>query len=272
MNVSGVNPLREWTRDIPVRVLIDTDPAFTQVRNLAKPGARERSSDHNVFFTFAENVATNTATIPDDGFHWQATRQPVVLDLWQVTPAVAGSYTTVMQWVSYPAVEWNGISYAAKSTSFEPFFDTPRASPVTLEIALGGSDAPREALREKGWRLQNPLEITRTPWDYQDYIRNSRGEWSVAKHGYVVSNSGWFSERSACYLASGRPVVTQETGFSSWLPVGRGLFAFRDQAEALSALAEIEAHYENHSKAARQIAEDFFDASKVLTRLLSDCV
>ncbi|HUQ18399.1 MAG TPA: hypothetical protein VM099_02195 [Gemmatimonadaceae bacterium] len=272
LNISGINPLRDWTRKPRTRVLVDTDPAFTQVRNLTKEDARKNASEHNSFFTFAENVANGTARLPDDGLSWRPTRQPVVLDAWKVTRGnPSAPYTTVMQWSSYPAVEWNGIRYGTKASSFEPFFDLPSRTPAKLEIALGGAGAPHDKFRDSGWLLQNPLEVALTPRDYQNYIAQSRGELSVAKQGYVVSNSGWFSERSACYLASGRPVVTQETGFSEWLPVGEGLLSFQNGDEAANAIAEIERDYNRHSLAARRIIEEHFDARKVLSRLLSEC-
>ena len=175
-----------------------------------------------------------------------------------------------MQWQSYPPVKYQGKWYGTKSASFQPYLNLPRHATLSLEIALGGSDAPREMLREKGWTLQNPLEAARMPETFQDYVRASRGEFAVAKQGYVISNSGWFSERSAGYLASGRPVVTQETGFSEWLPVGYGLESFCDPKEALDALERIEKDYDRHSVAARTIAEEHFESGAVLRRLLDE--
>lgn len=271
LNVSAMNPMREWTADIPLRALIDTDPVFTQVRNIDDDASRQLACAHNSFFTFAENVARESATLPDDGFNWLATRQPVVTDIWKVSPCPANSaYTTVMQWQSYPPVEYKGQQYGTKAESFGPFIDLPRLTTRRLDIALGGTHAPRESLAGNGWHLQNPLEVARRPDDFMNYVRGSRGELAVAKHGYVASNSGWFSERSAAYLASGRPVVTQETGFSEWLPTGRGLFAFNNADEALAALDEVEADYERNAIAARQIVEDHFDSDAVLSSLLTE--
>jgi hypothetical protein len=273
LNVSGVNPLRDWTARIPVRVFIDTDPAFTQVRHLTDDVARARALQHNSFFTFGENIEAGTALVPRDAFRWRATRQPIVLDAWPVIPPPPGApYTTVMQWQSYRPVEYEGAWYGTKSASFQPYVDLPAKAGVPLEIALGGEDAPDELLRANGWSVQNPLVVALTPWNYRDYITQSRGEFSVAKHGYVTSSSGWFSERSAAYLASGRPVVTQETGFSEWLPVGSGVFSFNEMDEVVGALDEIEADYEHHSVAARKIAEAYFDSSEILSRLLVDAM
>jgi glycosyltransferase involved in cell wall biosynthesis len=141
---------------------------------------------------------------------------------------------------------------------------------VRLEIALGGSDAPREALQSKGWRIENPLEVADTSEDFQKYLRASRGEVTVAKHGYVESNSGWFSERSANYLASGRPVIAQDTGYTEWLPTGDGLFSFSDPAEVIEAIDAVERDYSHHSTHARRIAEEYFDSRQVLIRMLDE--
>ena len=157
-----------------------------------------------------------------------------------------------------------------KSESFDQYIDFPHHTQFPIEIAVSGIDAVRDLLIGNGWQLRNALDVTRTPQTFQEYIRNSRGEFAVAKHGYVVSNSGWFSERSANYLASGRPVVTQETGFSEWLPVGEGLMNFESADEAAEAISEIEGDYDRHSRAARKIAEEYFDSGKVLSRLISE--
>lgn len=269
LNLSGVNPLRPWTERVPARAFVDTDPAFTQIRHLTEPRARALAAAHNSFFTFAGNVGRDGCLVPADGFAWQPTRQPVHLDAWPLTPGPAGgSWTTVMQWDSYRAREYGGRRYGMKSDSFGAFVDLPaRAGPV-FEIALGSETAPRGLLRAKGWRLLDPLAVTRDPWSYQEFVRASKAEWSVAKHGYAASRSGWFSERSAGYLGSGRPVLTQETGFSDWLETGAGLFAFETPEEVLAGMADIEGDYPRHCRAARALAEEFFDARKVLKSLI----
>ncbi len=269
LNLSGVNPLRSSLAEVPRRAFVDTDPAFTQIRHLTDSHARALAAAHNSFFTFAENIGRDDCFVPADGFAWQPTRQPVQLDAWAVTPGRReGSWTTVMQWDSYRSREYEERRYGMKSDSFELFADLPgRAGPL-FEIALGSESAPRDLLRAKGWRLLDPLEVTRDPWSYQEFIRGSKAEWSVAKHGYVASRSGWFSERSAAYLASGRPVLTQQTGFSDWLGTGAGLLAFETIEEVLVGIEEIDAAYKHHCRAARDLAEEFFDARKVLTYLL----
>lgn len=269
LNLSGVNPLRSWFAEIPRRAFVDTDPAFTQIRHLTDSHARALAAAHNSFFTFAENIGRDDCLVPADGLAWQPTRQPVQLDAWFVTPGRReGSWTTVMQWDSYRSREYEGRHYGMKSDSFELFVDLPAKAGRLFEIALGSESAPRDFLLAKGWRLLDPLEVTRDPWTYQEFIRSSKAEWSVAKHGYVESRSGWFSERSAAYLASGRPVLTQQTGFSDWIPTGAGLLSFETIEEVLAGMEEIDAAYEHHCRAARELAEEFFDARKVLTHLL----
>ena len=273
LNLSGANPLRPWLIEIPMRVLIDTDPVFTQLRNLTDPIRRTRSSQHTTFLSFGGNIGLKRAAIPDDGLPWQPTRQPIVLNAWPVTPGPTnGRFTTVMQWDSYSAREHNGHRYGMKSDSFGPYMDLPeRAGPV-FELAVGSRSAPRPLLRSKGWVVRDPLEPTQDPWTYQRYIQQSKAEFSVAKHGYVISRSGWFSERSAAYLASGRPVLIQDTGFSEWLETGAGVIPFNTPEEALAGMEEINSRYEFHCRAARAIAEEYFDAHKVLPRLIESAV
>jgi hypothetical protein len=269
LNLSGANPLRPWTAEIPVRVLIETDPVFSQIKNLTIPEKRKRAAQHNVFFTFGENFGRDGCSIPNDGFSWQPTRQPVVMPAWQVTPAPgSGKFTTIMQWDSYPAREFDGKRYGLKSDSFTPFFALPQKTGQPFELAIGSASAPRDLLRENCWSVRDPLEISKDIWDYQRYIQQSKAEFSVAKHGYVVSRSGWFSERSAAYLASGRPVLVQETGFSEWLPTGAGVLQFNGFDEAITGIEEINKRYDFHCRASREIAAEYFDSRKVLSKLI----
>jgi hypothetical protein len=269
LNLCGVNPVRSWLLGIEVRALVDEDPAFTQIRHLTDPAARDRALHHTVFFSFAENLGASGCAIPDDGFPWQTTRQPVVMDALAVTPAPPdGKFTTVMQWQSYPAREHAGVRYGMKSDSFMPYITLPlRAGPI-FEVALGGPGAPRDLLRAKGWLVRDSREPTPDVPTYLRYIQQSRAEWSVAKHGYVVSRSGWFSERSVTYLASGRPVLIQDTGFSDWLPTGAGIVAFASPDQAVAGVEAINSRYGFHSRTARAIAEEYFDSRKVLARLI----
>jgi hypothetical protein len=273
LNVSGVNPLRPWLLGVPVRVLIDTDPAFTQIRHLTDPAARAAAEAHTAFFTFGENIPAGRSSVPADGFPWQPTRQPVVLSAWPVTPVPdGGRFTTVMQWDSYPAREFAGRRYGMKSESFDPYFGLPQQCGRMFELALGSASAPRDRLRTCGWHLRDPLEVTRDPWTYRDYIGQSKAEFGVAKHGYVAGRTGWFSERSACYLASGRPVLIQNTEFTDWLSAAGGVIAFHTPAEAAAGAEEIDRRYEFHAHRARVIAAEYFDAGKVLPRLIEEAL
>jgi len=269
LNVSAVNPLRPWLADIGARALIDTDPLFTQVRNLTDPWERERAKAHTHFFSFGENIARGTSGVPDDGLAWQATRQPILLDAWPVTPGPPdGPFTTVMQWDSYPPVEHNGLQYGMKSASFRDYIDMPAAVDAPLEVALGGEWEPRELLRKHGWSVRHSLEPTGDPWTYQRYIEDSKAEFSVAKHGYVQARTGWFSERSAGYLASGRPTLVQDTGFSEWLDHELGVVPFDTVEAAAAGIEDICTRYDDHCRAAREIAETYFDSRRVLADLL----
>jgi hypothetical protein len=271
LNISGVNPLRPWLLDIPKRAFIDTDPVFTQLRHLTDATAQNLAYQHTSFFSFGENINAGCGDVPDDHFPWKATRQPIVLKSWPVTPGPSkAKFTTVMQWDSYPPRDHEGKTYGMKSASFEDYFNLPSSTGNILEIALGSPSAPRAMLEENGWYLRDPLKVTISPWSYQTYIQQSKAEFSVAKQAYVISRSGWFSERSACYLASGRPVVSQETGFSEWLKTGEGILSFKTQEEACAMIEEVNHRYDFHCKAAREIAEEYFDSNDVLTTLVED--
>jgi hypothetical protein len=271
LNLSGINPLRPWSEAVPVRVLVDTDPVFTLIKHLQNAMALARAKQHNRFLTFGENLSADRGNAPMDEFSWRPARQPVYLPSWKHHAGPADQpYTTVMQWESYPPAEHNGQKFGMKSDSFATIEQAPRHVVPKLQIALGGQTAPRQRLRRHGWSVVDSLRKTATPGGFQHYLARSRAEFTIAKHGYAVSNCGWFSERSANYLASGRPVITQETGFSDHIPTGEGLFAFSTLDESVAAIEAVESSYERHSKAAREIAEEYFDSRKVLTKLLDE--
>ena len=272
INLSGVHPLREMFLKIPVRIFLDTDPVFTQIRNLTEPAAFEIARRHNVFFSYGENFGKPGCSIPDDGFNWQPTRQPVFLNAWQYSTGNKNAkFTTVMQWDSYKVREYNNLLYGMKSASFEEYFSLPKKVSDKFELALGSATAPKEKLRAAGWGVTDSVAVTITPASYQQFIQQSKGEWSIAKHGYVASYSGWFSERSTGYLASGRPVVVQDTGFSDFIETGRGLFSFTSPGEAIAAIEAINNNYGAHCKWAREIAITYFKFDTVLTDLLQRC-
>lgn len=272
LNVSGVNPLRDWTARVPLRAYIDTDPLFTQARHLDDPAAMARAAAHNLHFTFGELIPAGQSAAPADGFAWQPTRQPVALSCWPVRPlAPRGAFTTVMQWDSYATRTVEGTEFGMKSASFAGYEDLPGRVSANMALALGGEGAPQDMLAARGWRIDDPLAATRTIDSYRDYLAAAKGEWSVAKHGYVAGHTGWFSERSACFLASGRPVVVQDTGCSQVLEAEAGLSFFRSPDEAVEAMQAVEADYARHAAAARDVAERYFDSARVLAKLLDRC-
>lgn len=268
LNVSETAPLRSWFEHVPIRVLIDTDPAFTQIRHLSDPKRKAQASGHTHFWTFAGCIGMASCTVPDDGFPWRPTRQPVVTSAWPVVPILPGArFSTIMQWESYPARVHGGVTYGLKSDSFGPYIDLPQRLGFPLDLGLGSSTAPRLALQAAGWNLLNPEDLTDSTTSYQRFIQQSTGEFSIAKAGYVTTHSGWFSERSCAYLASGRPVILQDTGFPDWLPTGRGLLTFSNPDGAVRALEEVRGNLDRHSRAARELASDVFDAARVLGSL-----
>ena len=239
VNVSGACWLRPEYRAIPVKVFIDSDPMFTQV-GLASVSndASERVRAHDFHFTFAENIGRPDCRVPSIGFGWIPTRQPIVMDWWpQATEPPRETWTNVMNWVSYKTCEYGGETWGQKDVEFMRFIDLPASTSQKFEIAMGlgpGKKRPTSLLREKGWEIVEPAERLPDPWTYRDYLRASKGEWSIAKEGYCKSRSGWFSCRSACYLALGRPCVLQDTAWSAHYPTGKGLFAFANLDEAVA--------------------------------------
>jgi hypothetical protein len=265
LNLSNINWIPELEQ-CQRRVLVDTDPVFTQIgaHGLGGPFSR-----YHAFFSYGENAHRPGCDMPTGGVRWLPTRQPVVLDVWSVEPGdPTASFTTVMNWSPLGDREHEGQVYGQKDREFEPFFSLPRDTGEIMEVAISAPVAVRKRLAAGGWRLADPLKVTRSPSSYQRYLRASRAEFSVAKHGYVSTRCGWFSDRSAAYLASGRPAIVQDTGFSDFLPCGRGLLAYRTLEEVVAAMRLLDYDYEAHCQAARAVAEEYFDAHKVLTDLL----
>lgn len=280
LNVSGSCWLRDEYRGARRTAYLDTDPGFTQAtlqaveRGTATEEQRFSAAlvrQHDRFLTYAEAIDDPTCAVPRCGLAWRPTRQPIVLDRWPVEPPPAGApYTTVMSWAhgrAAPVID--GVERAGKDAEMARFLDLPQRAGVPLEIAVGG-EPPTALLAAHGWRVVDAWSRSTDLDVYQQYLRASRGEWSVAKQVYVVLRSGWFSTRSAAYLASGRPVVVQDTGWSAHYPTGAGLFAFATIDEAAAALTAIEADYPRHAAAARAVAERELDAHRVLSRLLAD--
>jgi hypothetical protein len=224
-----------------------------------------------VHFSYGRNIGRAECSIPDLGFKWHPTLQPLVLSLWPLAPHVpAGApYTTVIKWRPYGPLEFRGRTYGLKDLEFRKFVDLPSLVPVSLELASEGKPPiPRETLAQKGWIIREAWDASDSLLAYRDYIHASRGEWSVAKNIYVDTRSGWFSERSAVYLASGKPVVAQSTGYETWLPTGQGLFSFSTVDDVLAGFDAVESDYTRHSSAARSLAEAYFRADVVLSSLV----
>ena len=279
LNISGACWLREEYRNPRCHAYLDSDPGYTQAKLRAvdhgSSDAERWSASliraHDRFFTFAENMNALDCRIPECGLRWIPTRQPLVLEWWPFTftPA-ARTFTTVMSWktdVMLPLID--GVQYGGKDVEFRRFVGLPSQTTVKLEVAMAGS-APREELAAQGWGIVDAREHSSTMGAYRRYLQASRGEWSVAKNAYVELRSGWFSTRSAAYLALGKPAVVQDTAWSRYYPSGEGLFPFTTSEECVIALNALEADYRSHCEAARAIAERVFRAEDVLDRLLRD--
>ncbi len=272
---ANVNWLEEF-RACKTRVFIDLDPCFTQLRlpPANAPSVSGYASPHEFqfHFTCGERIGKPDCPIPAGGLQWRPTRIPVVVDMFtpRYTPE-ATRFTTVLSWSAYGSVQYQGEVYGPKSTEMLKILDLPRRAGPVFEIALAGPDAPAEQLRAAGWIISSALDATITVEAYQDHIGRSRGEFSVAKNAYVKSKCGVFLDRSVSYLAMGKPVILQDTGFSEILPCGEGLFAFRNSDDVLIAIETIGRDYARHCKAARRIAEEYFDSDKVLGTMLRQC-
>lgn len=265
INLSGINWIDEFAL-CRRRVLVDTDPVFSQIKGFGLGGPFER---YHALFTYGENVHRAGCSMPTASRTWISTRQPVVLDRWRVAePNPAAALTTVMNWSSFEDRVHEGEVYGHKDREFPPYFDLPRRAGVPMELAVRAPDSVRHRLVEGGWRLTDPLQASLSASGFQQYIARSLGEFSVAKHAFVKTRCGWFSDRSACYLASGRPVILQDTGFSQNLPCGQGLLAFSSPEQAITAIHAVAGDPHSHSCAARRLACEHFDSDRVLARLL----
>jgi hypothetical protein len=270
LNVSGMLADPELLEPIPVRAYLDLDPFFNQHWHLQ--GAEMRFAGHTHFVTVASAIGKPGCEVPTLGFEWTTTLPPVVLERWpRASEAPTLPFTTVGHWRSYGPIEHEGRRYGLRAHSLRELIELPERSPAEFALALGIHPDEREdleALERHGWRLLDPAEVAATPDLYRDLIRASQAELGVAKEGYARSRSGWFSDRSACYMASGRPVVAQDTGFGGALPSGEGLLAFSDVDGAAAAIESVLSRPAEHADAARAIAEDLLDSDRVLTRLI----
>ena len=292
INVSGSLERPDEYNKAGRMVYIDTDPVVTQIKYLTGPPEfAPRVDAHDVHFSFGEAFSP---LVPDTGHCWLPTRQPIQLSEWMPVDQSRDVFSTVMSWTSYRPLRYGGREFAQKDAEFQRFIDLPSiVEPVRLEVAMARTEHPKwqsrlvnlppriEALIQTEGRSSPRALLELTGWEivdanlrcsdidsYRDYIRTSCGEWSVAKNAYVVGRPGWFSERSACYLASGRPVIVQDTGFGSTLPVGEGLLAFETVEQSAEAILEVAGNLPRHSQASLALAAEYFDARKVLGDLL----
>jgi hypothetical protein len=275
LNVCGT---QEFNDDLLVsdRILyIESDPGVEQIKiDKEVKSTIEYLRRHRALFTFGENVGTKSFPVPAHGFKWLPTRQPVVTDFWRTnrSPSRAAVFTTVANWSTsgLKDISWRKRKYLwSKSREFLRFISAPKKAGETFEMATNIEDtAIRKEFERNCWQLRCPLQMSVDYWLYRDYIQRSKGEFTVAKDQYVRLNSGWFSDRSACYLAAGRPVVTQETGFTKLYGGKAGLLSFQSLDEITDAVTAINREYAKHSRAARDIACEFFEAEKVVKSIL----
>jgi hypothetical protein len=270
LNISGMLRDPVLTDPIPLRVFLDLDPAFNQMWQAQ--GIDMGFDRHSHFATIAWNIGQTGCTVPACGRPWITTPQPVVLADWPVaTEMVHDGLTTVAHWRSYGSVTHDGIFHGQKAHAWRELMALPTLTPEKClpALAIHPEEFPDlAALRDAGWRLLDPAELCATPADYQRFVQGSKAELAIAKSGYVLSRCGWFSDRSVCYLASGRPVIAHDTGFGSRVPTGAGLFSFATMDDILAAIDTMNSDYPRHRRAAREIAEAHFDFRHVLPTLL----
>lgn len=271
LSVSGMLTDEDVLEAVPLRAYLDLDPVFNQLWHAAE-GVDMRFDAHTHFVSLSDVVGADGSPIPDCGRTWLPTVPPVVLDAWPVADTVRhDALTTVGHWRSYGSVHVDGVQYGQKAHALRALIDLPRRTRARFALALGihpDETADLAALREHGWELLDPAALTSRPDDYRRFVQGSWAEFGLAKSGYALAGSGWFSDRSACYLASGRPVLAQRTGFERRLPVGEGLLAFDDAASAAAGAEALLGDYERHRRAARELAEEHLDSDRVLGSLL----
>jgi hypothetical protein len=282
INVSGTIEDLSPYASIPRRVYIDSDPVFTQLKlddTQENSAFKTRFDMHNVYFSFGERIKS---TKLGSEYDWLPTRQPVLIDQWLNGWPPGEAFTTIMNWTSYPPIRRGDTSYGQKDVQLLKISDLPtRVYPQKLTIAMNSTvhrdwqlqsgsvySTPQDLLESKGWKVLDAKAVMSTIDQYRNFIHGSLGEFSVAKQGYVVGASGWFSCRSACYLASSRPVIVEDTGFTDILPTGQGLLAFRNEEEAIHAIDTVRNDPASHAEAAYEIASEYFDHERVLRSLI----
>lgn len=272
VNLSGHLALEPLRHRLARQVYVDDDPGFTQFWH-ASGMLGARLAGHHHYFTFGANIGSPACAIPSGEIDWRPLRPPVVLEAWPVSnEGDRDRLTTVASWRGpYGPVQYGGTTFGLKVHEFRKLLELPGRAPQTFEIALDidASDHKDQAsLAAHGWRIVDPRACVPDPTAYRRYVQASGGEFSVAKGAYVQTESGWFSDRTACYLASGKPALVQDTGFSRHVPVGEGLLAYRALDEAADGAASIARDHERHARAARALAEAYFDSDLVLSQLI----
>lgn len=272
VNLCGSHWVRDEHAAIRCLVYLETDPVASQVAVASGDElVVSQLTRHDHHFTYGLNLGAEDCLVPVEGFAWRPTRPPVSLEWWTDagSPGPDAAMTTVTNWRFDRSVNWRGRTWLwSKHRQFLRLIDLPGASPLPLELALGGgiTEEEKARLRSHGWRVRPAADLY-DPDAYRSYVRGSLGELTVSKEMVVDSRSGWFSDRSVCYLAAGRPVVVQDSGFGKYVPTGRGLFAFESRDEALAALGELAADYEGQSRAAVEIAREYFADDRILGEL-----
>jgi hypothetical protein len=250
---------------IPKSAFVDSDPAFTQLAIAkAEPWYVKFFQQFTHLFTFGSNIGTTASPVPVGEFIWQKTWQPVTLDDWRTSRAPRDRFTSVMTWQIESFTDVGGN----KDQEFVKFIDLPARTAQPFELAVNG---PQGLLREHGWATVDAMKASRTLDEYREFVQSSKAEFGVAKHTYVATRSGWFSDRTECYLAAGRPAVVQDTGWSAHIPAGEGVFAFSNPDEALAAIDAVNSRYDFHAARASELAREHFGADRILSRLLDAC-
>jgi hypothetical protein len=272
INVSGMLTDPRLFGAIQRRVYLDLDPGFNQLWHAE--GVDVRLADHTHFVTVGCAIGRQGCDVPTCGRAWITTLQPIVLEQWPVTTGNPDApWTTVGNWRGHGSIHHGGVHFGQKAHSLRRFITVPRRSSERFVLALAihpGEVNDLAALAENGWLLVDPAQVAATPADYQAFIQRSKGEFGVAKSGYVAARCGWFSDRSICYLASGRPVLAQDTGLAGVLPTGEGLITFSTTEEVIEALQTVNSDYLRHATAARDLAATCFASDRVLGRLLTE--
>jgi hypothetical protein len=253
------------------RVYLDVDPGYTQVWQ-TQYGVDMHLRGHDAYVTVGLNLDSPDCPFPTCGIRWQRTLPPVVMAEWATfdPPALpAAPWTTIADWRAFGEIEWQGRRYGQKADVFRRYLDLPEATGAPLELCLlvHPAEPDRRALERHGWRLASPCDRAATPDAYREYVTGSRGVFSVAKEAYAAGRTGWWSDRSSCYLAAGRPVIVEDTGFGGSLPTGEGILTFRDFGGAVAAIERSTNDYARNATAAREIAREYLDSDRVLTRL-----